>query len=348
MAHRPKRLRRYTEDDFRSAVADPEVRTIADLCRRLGIVPRGGNYESLRAFADRLEVDLSHLTTSGPPLRFSDQELAEAAEGATSVSEIVGRLGGTATQRECRQVVARLHRLNLAVPRTQQQHRGRSYSADDLRRVVADESVDSWRKVCLALGLQPRRVTYERLLRFAGEQGIHGMPVLQTRRSGRPAREPIDIHELRQAVADSVSLAQVIRRLGLSLGGRTYQLVKDAIKAHDVDASHFTGQGWRKGDPTPIRSRRPLEQVLREGELVSSSVLRQRLIEEGVKEARCEDCGATTWKGSPVPLELEHVNGRRRDNRLDNLRLLCPNCHAFTATYRGRNIGRGGGNGKGV
>ena len=75
------------------------------------------------------------------------------------------------------------------------------------------------------------------------------------------------------------------------------------------------------------------------GRLVKSYRLKRRLIEQGLKETRCELCGLDTWNGQPIPLELDHINGKRDDNRLDNLRVLCPNCHAQTPTYRGRNIG---------
>ena len=77
------------------------------------------------------------------------------------------------------------------------------------------------------------------------------------------------------------------------------------------------------------------------GSLKKTSYLKARLIREGVKDARCESCNGTQWEGEPIPLELDHVNGKRDDNRLENLRLICPNCHAQTPTYRGRNIGNG-------
>jgi hypothetical protein len=77
------------------------------------------------------------------------------------------------------------------------------------------------------------------------------------------------------------------------------------------------------------------------GRLTSSNELKKRLIAAGLKERRCETCGLNAWNGRPIPLELEHVNGRRDDNRLSNLQVICPNCHAQTPTYRGRNIGNG-------
>jgi len=82
-----------------------------------------------------------------------------------------------------------------------------------------------------------------------------------------------------------------------------------------------------------------LEDLLVVGRGTASTVVRQRLIRDGVRAARCEWCGRDEWNGRPIALELDHINGRSDDNRLENLRLLCPNCHAQTDTYRGRNIG---------
>ena len=68
-----------------------------------------------------------------------------------------------------------------------------------------------------------------------------------------------------------------------------------------------------------------------------SNKLRLRLLQEGIKEHKCEACGITEWLGNPAPLELDHIDGDRHNHKLDNLRLLCPNCHSQTDTYRGRN-----------
>lgn len=65
--------------------------------------------------------------------------------------------------------------------------------------------------------------------------------------------------------------------------------------------------------------------------------LKNRLLKEGIKERKCEVCGNTEWMGQPIPVELHHIDGDSSNNRLENLQILCPNCHAFTDTYRAKN-----------
>lgn len=67
--------------------------------------------------------------------------------------------------------------------------------------------------------------------------------------------------------------------------------------------------------------------------------LKERLLKENVKDHKCECCGNTEWMGKPIALELHHVNGIKDDLRIENLKMFCPNCHAFTDNYRGKNIG---------
>ena len=69
-----------------------------------------------------------------------------------------------------------------------------------------------------------------------------------------------------------------------------------------------------------------------------SNKLRIRLINDGIKEKRCELCGITEWNSKPISFELDHINGVRNDHRLENLRVICPNCHSQTGTYRAKNI----------
>lgn len=69
-----------------------------------------------------------------------------------------------------------------------------------------------------------------------------------------------------------------------------------------------------------------------------TSKLHKRLIKEGYKEYRCECCGLTEWLGKPIKLELHHINGNHSNNKLENLQLLCPNCHSYTDNFKSKNI----------
>src|SRR5689334_19168285 len=95
------------------------------------------------------------------------------------------------------------------------------------------------------------------------------------------------------------------------------------------------------GRRLPLR-RKYLSDYLVKGSDIQSLKLKRYLLEQKVLDAACCKCGGTTWCGQPIPLELDHRNGDRHDNELANLRLLCPNCHALTPTYRGKNRGRYG------
>ncbi len=139
-----------------------------------------------------------------------------------------------------------------------------------------------------------------------------------------------------EAVKTSTSVRQVLSKIGIKEAGGNYKVAKDKIKRLNLDTSHFTGMGWLKGQ-THKHTTKPIEYYLTEDSYHQSYKLKLRLIAEGIKQHKCEKCGITEWMGQPTPIELDHINGNNRDNRLENLRLLCPNCHAQTPTYRGRN-----------
>lgn len=139
-----------------------------------------------------------------------------------------------------------------------------------------------------------------------------------------------------EAVKTSTSVRQVLSKIGVKEAGGNYKVAKDKIKKLNLDTSHFTGMGWLKGQ-THKHTTKPIEYYLTEDSYHQSYKLKLRLISEGIKQHKCEKCGIMEWMGQPTPIELDHINGNNRDNRLENLRLLCPNCHAQTDTYRGKN-----------
>lgn len=83
-----------------------------------------------------------------------------------------------------------------------------------------------------------------------------------------------------------------------------------------------------------------LESILVENSSYQSNKLRIKLLKAGIKKHKCETCNGTEWNGKPIPLELSHKNGNNSDHRLENLEMICPNCHALTDTYRGKNWGK--------
>ena len=141
--------------------------------------------------------------------------------------------------------------------------------------------------------------------------------------------------ELYEAVKSSTSIRQVLDKLNIVPAGGNYQTTNRRIQKLGIDTSHFTGQAWNKGKV--IGPKRPIEEYLKENTIVQSFKLKSRLLAEGLKQHKCECCGITEWNGQPAPIELDHINGNHHDNRLENLRILCPNCHAQTDTYRSKN-----------
>jgi len=202
----------------------------------------------------------------------------------------------------------------------------------DLQLADAMARSDAISEVLRHLGLVPSGGNYESVKQRAESLGLD----LDRFRRQTPLRCTDD--EVSGAVRSSRSLAQVLRALGVKPGGNQARL-KARIEALGLDTSHFVGGAWRRGMTTRMVPRQPLRDLLVEGRLVRTNSLKARLILEGLKARRCETCLMDAWNGLPIPLELDHINGRRTDNRLANLRILCPNCHAQTDTYRGRNIG---------
>ena len=231
--------------------------------------------------------------------------------------------------------------------------RPRTWTDDDLRKAVRSSTTYSQvlAKLGLSRGGRSLEAVRNRMLRL----GIDLAEPERGKRSDKWLQDPRTLstvpstgsrswtdEDLAEAVASSHSIAGVIRALGLNIGGAMYLVVKRRIADLGLDTTHFTGQGWTRGRRRPTRGRQqPLEDILvAQSSYLNSHRLKLRLVAEGLLRWCCATCAVEEWMGSPVPLQLDHVNGVRTDNRLENLRLLCPNCHAQTDTWCGRNRGR--------
>ena len=147
-----------------------------------------------------------------------------------------------------------------------------------------------------------------------------------------------NVEQLKNAVLTSRSIRQVIEKLGLIPAGGNYDQIKKYIKLNELNITHFVGKIWNKGLRGIGKPMIPLEKVLISDSSYQSHKLKQRLFSSRIKEPKCEECGwAKNSLDGRLPLELDHINGNRKDNRLENLRILCPNCHSLQSTHRGRN-----------
>lgn len=215
--------------------------------------------------------------------------------------------------------------------------RARPSKISDEQLLAAVPHAQNLRQLLLALGVAAYGGNDEVIRPRLAELGVDD-PRFARRPRQAPSRQ-VPVAELRRATAIADSFAQVARLLGFGEGVTVQRRARRLVQEAGPDTSHFLGRSAMRGARAGGRQPEPWDKLLVRGRRLNTSGLRACLLAEGLLQRECAECLLEEWQGEPIPLELDHVNGDRLDNRLENLRLFCPNCHAQTDTYRGRNIG---------
>ena len=137
--------------------------------------------------------------------------------------------------------------------------------------------------------------------------------------------------ELENIVKNSITYVEIAKKCGYNVGekgGASANIAKEIIAYYGFDDSHLKGQHWKKDlhDDSIFGTT---------NKHVTPATLKKPLVE--LRGYKCESCGLDTWLGKPITLEVHHKDGDRHNNNLDNLQLLCPNCHSFTSNWRRKN-----------
>lgn len=144
----------------------------------------------------------------------------------------------------------------------------------------------------------------------------------------------ISKEEAEKIVKNVYNIADFCRAVGWQPRGANYKIFHKYVKEYNLDISHFTFGKSNLGNKLKIGLSK--EDFFKKDKLIKSIDIRKKLFSEGLKENKCEICGISSWLDKPIRLQIHHKDGDHFNNELDNIQLLCPNCHSQTDTYAGK------------
>lgn len=215
---------------------------------------------------------------------------------------------------------------------------GKSKISDEEFIKITNESFNM-HQALLAMGLKAKGKAYDVFRDRAKRLNINIDKF--TTQNQKTLRRLITNNDLIKYSAKATSRRNLLILLGLNYeNGSNIRWANIKITECNINTTHWTGQGWSKGKKVPPAvPAQDLNKLLIVGSKIGSSKLRQRLISANLLEYKCSICEISNWCNQDLTLHLDHINGKHNDNRIENLRLLCPNCHSQTSTYCGKNKG---------
>jgi len=164
------------------------------------------------------------------------------------------------------------------------------------------------------------------------------LPYTKLQNKEKHKRNLILIKNIQNSIGESLSRRATLRSLDLNpRNGSNVRWINQIISDYSFETSHWVGQGHLRGKTHDWTKKIPAEELFVIGDYRGSGHLKKRIIKENLIDYRCNVCNGTEWLGQKLSLHLDHINGKTKDNRIENLRFLCPNCHSLTDTYCGKN-----------
>lgn len=317
----------YTRERLTAVAA--EASGWADLMRRLGVNESGGRRRMLQSQVAEFDIDTSHFKQRSPWRKYTDSAIAEAVATSTTLREVAQKLGVPPATGTLSHLSKRIAAAGIDVTRFPGLNRSTAdlpFTTEELKTAAA--ATQSVRAMARLLGVGDDGRSRAALRHMLHERGID-IAHFTHRRVGVPE------DGLRAAVTAAASFADVMRALGLPVSDQNHRRVRRRVAELGLDTSHFKRRTWgtvRVAAPKAIAH--TVFRVRPEGSSRENRVRLHRALTEVGVPYRCVECGNEgSWRGGPITLQIDHINGNWLDNRRENLRYLCPNCHSKTATW---------------
>ena len=139
-----------------------------------------------------------------------------------------------------------------------------------------------------------------------------------------------NLERIKEIIPQCINFTEVLEMLSIPRQGNNSNTLKRLLDENNIDYSHFTGRARVYNNTSTS-----IKEYLSNRVKITSGKLRIKLLTEGLKENKCEICGITKWLGKPIVCQLHHIDGNNQNNNLENLQILCPNCHSQTENYCG-------------
>ncbi|MGW6687803.1 HNH endonuclease signature motif containing protein [Streptomyces sp. NPDC054961] len=325
----------YERATLAAAVADS--RGWADLMRRLQLTESGGQRRVLQEKVASFGIDSSHFAKRSPWRKYTDEAIAAAAASSSTLREVALKLGMRPATGTLSHIVRRMAAAGIDTGHFAGMNRERvelPFTTAEL--ASAATSAGSIRGTARALGMSDDSRSRAALGRMLKKHGIDTAHFANFRPT-----IPADL--LRATVPEATSYADLMRALDLEVNDVNHRRVRRRVSQLGLDVSHFKRRPWGSrtaAGPRPVAP--DTLTVLPKGSARLGRPRLHRALQEVGAPCVCASCGNPgAWLGQPITLHIDHISGDWLDNRRENLRYLCPNCHALTDTWcrggRGRN-----------